>query len=83
MLDLCDRADGWQFVNNRCLKLFDEPLPWLSARQTCQQHQGDLMIFADWNENRELDAIVKCKTEEYKIWIGLSDTVRLLYISLL
>lgn len=75
ILDYCDMADGWKYINNRCLKHFDDPLPWFDARRECQKHQGDLMIFKDWNENRELDSIIECKTQDQKIWIGLSDTV--------
>lgn len=81
MLDLCDMADGWKYINGRCLKLFDQPLSWFDARRFCQSKQGDLSMFKDWNENREFDDLVNCKSDDLKLWIGLSDTVCLIFQS--
>lgn len=80
MLDLCDLADGWQFVDGRCLKFFDKPQSWFGARQTCHANQADLTLFKNYDELRNLDSLITCRTKDEIAWIGLSDTVRNLYL---
>lgn len=76
MLDLCDLADGWQYIDGRCLKFFDKPQSWFGARQMCQANQGDLTIFKDYDQLRSLDSLMPCRTIDNVAWIGLSDTVQ-------
>ena len=75
MLDFCDLANGWRYIDGRCLKFFDTPLPWFDARRTCQDHQGDLTIYKNYNQMLDLFEIVPCRSVEDTVWIGLSDTV--------
>ncbi|KAL4230751.1 hypothetical protein ACF0H5_011126 [Mactra antiquata] len=76
MLDLCDMQDGWQYLDGRCLKLFDTPMSWQDARKTCQANQADFTLFKDYNELRSLDSLVTCRTKDNIAWIGLSDQVQ-------
>ena len=75
MVDLCDLANNWHYVNGICLKFFETPVPWYDARKTCQDQQGDLTQYKDYNQLLLLNDIVSCRTKENNVWIGLSDTV--------
>ena len=75
MLDLCDLADGWQFIDGRCLKFFETPQSWYNARQTCQANQGDLTMYKNYDELRNIKSLMKYRTSDNMAWIGLSDTV--------
>lgn len=76
-------VDGWQYIDGRCLKLFDTPMSWLDARKTCNDNQADFTMFKDYNELRSLDSLITCRTKDNMAWIGLSDMVGSSFMSTL
>ena len=67
----CDVTQDWTFVNNKCIKLITDELPWQDANAKCQALNGNLVVFHTIQElNNVINNILP---PTYAVWIGLTD----------
>ena len=73
----CDVTQDWTFVNNKCIKLFTNKLPWLDANAKCQAMNGRLCFderVVVFHTIQELNNVINnVFPPTYAVWIGLTD----------